>query len=55
MSILNPKSDEDLRKIANDVKDGKTVSEDDRAELSTARRQAGPLQRELDGIVGSGN
>ncbi|MNT76896.1 hypothetical protein D3C72_2159550 [compost metagenome] len=53
VTILDPKSAEDLRKIANDVKDGKTVSKNDRAELSTARRQTGPLQRELDEIVGS--
>lgn len=54
LSILSPKSAEDLRAIANDVKDGKPVSKTDRAELTTARNQAGPLQRELDGIVGSG-
>lgn len=53
VSILSPKSDNDLRAIANDIKDGKKVSDTDRAELTTARNQAGPLQRELDGIVGT--
>ena len=49
MSILNPKSDDDLRSLARKSRTD-TLSTDERADLEAAQRQSGSLANELKDI-----